>query len=165
VLARPRSQVIGVVLDEVLAGAALEVTTTDIDVPEHGPLSAVMLRDVAEQNREIVMLAWRAAMSEVVSGIAHHLNNPVGALLSTLRRLRSSIAKLPAELRPELDALYARLDTLAQRIDRKVGLIVSASRIDGIPSLESDRKLPVELMVALSTFAGCLDDLQRKELR
>ena len=163
-LERRRSQLIGVVLDEVLASASLDVSITHMDVPEHGPISAVTLRDVTRQNRELAMLAWRAAMGEVVSGIAHHINNPVAALLSTLRRLRNSIAKLPAELRTELDALYARLDTLAQRIDRKVGLIVSASRTDAIQSFETDHELPTELMTALSTFAGHLDDLHRKEM-
>ncbi len=162
-LARKRSQLIGVALDDVLASASLQVTITHMDVPEHGPITAVTLRDVTEQNREIAMLAWRAAMSEVISGIAHHINNPVGALLSTLRRMRSSISKLPPELRAELEALYARLDRLAQRIDRKVGLIVSASRTDGIKSLETDHELPAELVTALSAFAGRLEDLKQKE--
>lgn len=164
VLARRRSQLIGVVLDHVLASATLEVTIMHVDVPEHGALTAVTLRDVPGENREMAMLAWRAAMGEVVSGIAHHINNPVAALLSTLRRLQNSIAKLPPELRTELDALYTRLATLAQRIDRKVGLIVSASRTDAVKSFETDRELPAELMAALSTFAGRLDDLHRKEM-
>ncbi len=163
-LARRRSQLIGVVLDEVLAGATLDVTITHLDSPEHGPLSAITLRDLTAPNREVAMLAWRAAMSEVVSGIAHHINNPVAALLSTLRRLRNTIAKLPPELRTELDALYTRVDILAQRIDRKVGMLVSASRTDAIESFENDRELPAELMTALSTFAGRLDDLHRKEI-
>jgi signal transduction histidine kinase len=163
-LARRRSQMIGVVIDDVLAGANLDVSITHVDVPAHGPLSAVTLRDVAAQNRKVAMLAWRAAMGEVVSGVAHHINNPVAALLSTLRRLRASIGKLPSELRTELDALYLRLDTLAQRIDRKVALIVSASRSDGIMGFESGHELPPELVAALSSFSGRLDDLQRREI-
>lgn len=163
-LERRHSQLIGVVLDDVLDTATLEVTITHLDVPDHGPISAVTLRDVTEQNRAFAMLAWRAAMSEVVSGIAHHINNPVGALLSTLRRLRMSIGKLPLEQRTELEALYTRLDTLAQRIDRKVGLIVSASRLDAIRDFESEHELPAELVTALATFAGHLEELKQREM-
>src|ERR1041384_6207433 len=62
----------------------------------HAQLSETK-RELEIRNQEIALLAWRGAMGELVAGIAHHLNNPVGALSSTLRRLSIAVRKLPAE--------------------------------------------------------------------
>src|SRR5207249_3487494 len=54
----------------------------------HGHLEIAKL-ELETRNHEVALLAWRAAMGELVAGIAHHLNNPVGALASTVRRLET----------------------------------------------------------------------------
>lgn len=119
--------------------------------------------ELEHRNKEVAMLAWRAAMGEVVSGIAHHLNNPVAALTSTLRRLNRAIATLPAAQRTELELILARVDKLASRVETNVGAIVSASRADAMESFEKDVQLPPELATALAKFAGNIDDHRRRQ--
>ena len=118
--------------------------------------------ELEHRNKEVAMLAWRVAMAEVVSGIAHHLNNPVAALTSTLRRLNRAVAALPAAQRTELDQILARVDKLASRVETSVGAIVSASRADAMESFERDVQLPPELTSALAKFAGSIDDHRRR---
>jgi len=118
--------------------------------------------ELEHRNREIAMLAWRAAMGEVVSGIAHHLNNPVAALTSTLRRLRRAVAALPVAQRAELEQILTRVDKLASRVETNVGAIVSASRTDALESFEKDVELPPELATALAKFSVNIDDHRRR---
>ena len=119
--------------------------------------------ELENRNKEVAMLAWRAAVGEVVSGIAHHLNNPVAALTSTLRRLNRAVAALPAEQRAELEQILTRVDKLAARVETNVGAIVSASRADAMESFEKDVQLPPELAAALAKFAGNIDDHRRRQ--
>ena len=84
--------------------------------------------ELENRNREIAMLAWRAAVGELVAGIAHHLNNPLGALLSTTRHLGERVQDLPAEKRAEIERLLARITKVATRIESNVNAIVKASR-------------------------------------
>jgi signal transduction histidine kinase len=122
-------------------------------------------RELESRNREIAMLAWRAAMGELVAGIAHHLNNPVGALASTSRRLTTLVAQVQCEQRPELDRLLARVMTISRRIESNVAAIVEASRANANPDLgrAPPAELPPELQSVLSTFAEQLDDIPTKE--
>ncbi|MBL0218066.1 MAG: PAS domain-containing protein [Myxococcales bacterium] len=119
--------------------------------------------ELENRNHEIAMLAWRAAMGELVAGIAHHLNNPVGALASTVRRLKQIVAKLPPEVRPELEHLLPRIDQIARRIESNVAAIVSASRANAVDQIGSRTELPPELASVLTTFADRLDDIPTKE--
>ncbi|MBL9014598.1 MAG: hypothetical protein JNL83_10505 [Myxococcales bacterium] len=118
--------------------------------------------ELEHRNREVAMLAWRAAMGEVVAGIAHHLNNPVAALASTLRRLARAVAALPAPQRADLEPILARVDKLASRVETNVGAIVSASRTDALESFEKDVELPPELATALAKFSVTIDDHRRR---
>lgn len=127
----------------------------------HAQLSATK-RELEIRNQEIAMLAWRAAMGELVAGIAHHLNNPVGALSSTLRRLSSLVAKLPDGQRSDLDRLLARVDQIALRIESNVASIVRASRGNGHPELRR-LELPPELASVLSSFAERLEEIPTKD--
>lgn len=115
------------------------------------------------RNREIAMLAWRAAMGEVVAGIAHHLNNPVGALTSTARRLRALSAHVPDESRAEVDRLLNRVGQLARRIESSVAAIVQASRSNVAGEIDAKPKMPPELANALSVFSEQLDEIPTKE--
>lgn len=119
--------------------------------------------ELEHRNQEIAMLAWRAAMGELVAGIAHHLNNPVGALASTVRRLGILVAKLPPESRLELERLLARVGQIARRIESNVGAIVHASRANAVDNNAGRPELPPELASVLSTFAERLDDIPTKE--
>ena len=118
--------------------------------------------ELEARNQQIALLAWRAAMGELVAGIAHHLNNPVGALVSTLRRMSDAVARLPAGARGELDRHVVRGVELTRRIESSVAAIVTASRSTGQPA-STGRELPPELATALTAFAEQLEDIPRKE--
>jgi PAS domain-containing protein len=127
----------------------------------HAQLSAAK-RELENRNQEIALLAWRAVMGELVAGIAHHLNNPVGALASTLRRLSGLVAKLPDPARIEITPLLVRAEQISQRIESNVAAIVQASR-SNTQAGTSPSELPPELARVLSTFAEQLDDIPTKD--
>lgn len=110
------------------------------------------------RNREVALLAWRAAMGELVAGIAHHLNNPVGALSSTVRRMAQVATAQPAN--PEMiERLLARTGQLVTRIETNVAAIIQATRgADAGPTAP----LPPELAHVQATFVERLE--HRKEL-
>jgi PAS domain S-box-containing protein len=118
--------------------------------------------ELEHRNQEIALLAWRAAMGELVAGIAHHLNNPVGALLSTMRRVARIAGDIPGEQRDELERLVVRANQIASRIENNVAAIVQASRSNA-GDLPSPRELPPELTRVLSTFTEQLDEIPVKE--
>jgi len=119
--------------------------------------------ELERRNHDIAMLAWRAAMGEVVAGIAHHLNNPVGALSSTVRLLDRLTEKLPAELRVEYTRLLTRISQIARRIESNVGAIEQATRANAIDDENGRPELPPELANVLSSFSERMDDIPTKE--
>jgi signal transduction histidine kinase len=117
-------------------------------------------RELEGKSREVALLAWRAAMGELVGGIAHHLNNPVGALASTVRRLAQIAATVTAEQRGELERLLARVGELVQRIETNVAAIIAATR----STKDGHRPdLPPELANVQTTFVARLELTPRKE--
>jgi len=119
-------------------------------------------RELEIRNQDIAMLAWRAAMGELVAGIAHHLNNPVGALASTLRRLSGLVVEVPDGRRVEVDRLLARVGQIARRIEANVAAIVHASRSSARPGSRR-MTLPPELASVLSTFTDELEEIPTKD--
>ncbi|MEO8698387.1 MAG: hypothetical protein ABI867_00050 [Kofleriaceae bacterium] len=126
----------------------------------HGALEIAKL-ELETRNQEIALLAWRAAMGELVAGIAHHLNNPVGALASTVRRLDLLTNTLPVELRGEQQRLLARVTQITRRIETNVAAIIKASQPTPLESAGRP-ELPPELATVLTTFAERLDDIPTK---
>lgn len=127
----------------------------------HGQLEITKL-ELETRNHEIALLAWRAAMGELVAGIAHHLNNPVGALTSTVRRLEQMSAKLPEDVRAEQARMLGRIAQIARRIESNVAAIVQASRANTFEDMQRRPELPPELETVLATFAERLDDIPTK---
>jgi signal transduction histidine kinase len=131
----------------------------------HAQLSETK-RELEIRNQEIALLAWRGAMGELVAGIAHHLNNPVGALSSTMRRLSIVVGKLPEEHRADLERLITRIGQIARRIETNVAAILDASKSSAQPDRGSGgraRELPPELATVLSTFTEQLEDIPTKD--
>lgn len=120
-------------------------------------------RELENRNREIAMLAWRAAVGELVAGVAHHLNNPVGALQSTTRSLAAKVALLPEAQRPDLERLLGRISKISLRIESNVNAIVKASRSTTPAGPTSAEELPHELGTALETLSKRLDDIPTKD--
>jgi PAS domain S-box-containing protein len=127
----------------------------------HGQLGAAK-RELEARNQQIALLAWRAGMGELVAGIAHHLNNPVGALASTQRRMADAIRRLPQDMRGELDRQLTRVTELTRRIEFNVAAIVQASRSTFHPD-PNGPEMPAELASALSAFAEKLEDIPKKD--
>jgi len=165
----------------------VELDVVHVDHPEHGPLAAVIARDTTERrnlqldlqlkhsaliaahaelearNQQVATLAWRAGLAELVAGIAHHLNNPVAALSSTVARASRRVTELspePGDTRAELERLLGRITKIAARIEHNVGEIVAITHqvSRGGPSA-----MPPELANDVSAFVKRLDDIPTKE--
>jgi signal transduction histidine kinase len=124
-------------------------------------------RQLEDRNHEISVLAgqvsrfgWRAAIGELCAGIAHNLNNPVAALLSTLRTLGIKLAAVDHPERAALEALLARARTSATRIEEHVGAVVSVNRAGSLDAAPRDLDLAHELDTALTLFSGRLGPIE-----
>jgi signal transduction histidine kinase len=117
-------------------------------------------RELEGRNREVALLAWRAAMGELVAGIAHHLNNPVAALSSTVRRLSQLVPQAAGPQQAELTRLVARTVQLVQRVETNVAAIIDATRADD----RSRAELPPELANVESRFVERLELSPVKEV-
>ena len=117
--------------------------------------------ELEARNSEIAMLAWRAATGELVAGMAHHLNNPVGALSSTTRRLSVLVNKLPDEGKGEWLRLLTRIEQVSRRIETNVAAIERATRAN--TNSDGRAEVPPELRSVVETFAQRLDEIPTKE--
>lgn len=116
-------------------------------------------REIEARNQEIAVLAgqvsrvaWRAAIGELAAGLAHHLNNPVAALASTLRTLTLRLAEHPAQA--DVEPLVARALGTAARIEQHVGAVVRLHRTGALDSEPRWLDLGRELDTALTMFSG-----------
>lgn len=112
-------------------------------------------RALEGRNREVALLAWRAAMGELVAGIAHHLNNPVGALASTVRRVVTVANASTGPERDEMLRLLTRTSQLVERIEASVVSIIEATT-QGPGRRRSNSTVPPELANVAATFVDRL---------
>lgn len=153
------------------ARQAVERTRQDSDlIAKHSALFAAhadletaytQLRDtqteLESKNHDIAMLAYRIGVNELVGSIAHHLNNPLGALHSMIRSVDKQIKELPPEHRGELDRRIRRITNIAGRIESNVNAIVTAGRTS-----TSTRKLHAEIAAAIENGNLETDQAGRK---
>jgi signal transduction histidine kinase len=119
---------------------------------------------LAERNRELSLLgskltqaARRAALGEFSAGIAHSMNNPMGALSSTLRQLVRRIEQHgDDELRADLERFLRRCHTALARLERIVNAVRHAHRSGLLEDQPREVDLAAELDLALSLFEGKL---------
>ena len=124
-------------------------------------------RKLEDRNHEISVMAgqvsrfgWRAAIGELCAGIAHNLNNPVAALLSTLRTLNIKLAATDHPDRAALEALLARARASAMRVEEHVAAVVSVNRAGSLDAAPRDLDLAHELDTALTLFSGRLGPIE-----
>lgn len=121
-------------------------------------------RQLETKSREVALLAMRAGVGELVAGIAHHLNNPVGALISTMRRMTTEVGYMPVDQRAVLEKLLERARQVTHRIESNVNAIVRASQVHtAVLAKDAALELPTEVTTALASFVGRLDDIPTKE--
>ncbi len=128
-------------------------------------------QELEARNQEISFLAgqvarvgWRAAIGELAAGIAHHLNNPVAALASTLRTIGTRLDADPDRPgRAELDQLMQRALGAVGRIEEQVAAVVRLHRAGTYDATPRWLDLARELDTSLTMFKGRLSsiDVQR----
>lgn len=125
-------------------------------------------QQLEQRNREITMLAgevsrfgYRAAIGELVAGIAHHLNNPVGALISTIRRLGLKVADLPpGQARTDIEHLLGRGREITTRIESNVSAILRAHASGTLDNTPRMLDVGRELETAVMMFADRLGEVK-----
>ena len=116
---------------------------------------------ISEMAGQLSRFGWRAAVGELCAGIAHNLNNPVGALLSTLRTIEIKLAAAPGCSRAEeLETLLGRARTAATRINEHVAALVRVNRAGDLDAAPRALDLAHELDTALTLFAGRLGPIE-----
>lgn len=115
-------------------------------------------QEVAAMAGQVSQFGWRAAVGEMCATIAHNLNNPVGALVSTLRTLDQRVAG-PVEP-AEVARLVARARAAAARIEEHVGAVVNVHRVGSLSVAPCALDLAKEIDTALSMASARLQAVQ-----
>lgn len=100
--------------------------------------------DLATSKHNIAVLAYRVGVTELVGSVAHHLNNPLGALHSTIRSVSKHVSELPPEHRGDLDRRIRRITNIAGQIESNVNAIVTAGRASKRTSLPPELAAAIE---------------------
>lgn len=93
-------------------------------------------QEVSALAGQVARVGWRATVSELAADVAHHLNNPVAALTSTLKTLSIRLAEVPPAGPDQLDGLIQRARGAAARIEEHVAAVARVQRagaLDGAP--------------------------------
>ncbi len=105
-------------------------------------------QEVAAMAGQVSKFGWRAAIGEMCATIAHNLNNPVAALLSTLRTIDQRVT---GPIEPtELTRLVARARASASRIEEHVAAVVNVHRVGSLDVAPCTLDLAKELDTALT---------------
>ncbi len=77
-------------------------------------------REIGELTQRLAAVSRQAMLAEIVAEVAHALNNPLGALMSSLRVLGRLGAQLPEDERPRYERVVKRCEGLGHRMARVV---------------------------------------------
>ena len=125
-------------------------------------------RHLDERNREIAMLGAqlahvgrRAAIGEFSAGIAHSMNNPMGALASTVRQIAARVARHPdAQLRDDLARFIERSQRALTQLEGIVSAVHRSHRSGTLDMRSQSLDLAREIDNALSLFEAHLGGIE-----
>jgi signal transduction histidine kinase len=115
-------------------------------------------QEIASMAGQVAQFGWRAAIGEMCATVAHNLNNPVAALLSTLRTLDRRTAD-PIDA-AEITRLVARARGAAGRIEEHVAAVVNVHKVGTINVAPGPLDLAAEVDTALSLASARLKAIQ-----
>lgn len=143
----------------------------DADAPLSGGELSQLVKELSEAKQEledrseglaalagqVSRFGWRAAVGELVGGIAHHLNNPLGALASVQRRIDARLGEISDdELRTSLQRLSAQGRALVERLETNVLALMRTQQLTAAPDAPQALELAPEIEAALTLFSGRL---------
>ncbi|MBL8622579.1 MAG: PAS domain-containing sensor histidine kinase [Myxococcales bacterium] len=115
-------------------------------------------QEIAAMAGQVAQFGRRAAIGELCATVAHNLNNPVAALLSTLRTMDRRTAE-PIDA-AEITRLVARARGAASRIEEHVAAVVNVHRVGAHAAAPGALDLAREVDTALSMASARLQTIQ-----
>lgn len=111
-------------------------------------------REITELSSRIASISRRAMLAEVVAEVAHNMNNPLGALTSSLRMMGRLGAQLedPA-LRERHSKLLERCDAACHRMTHVLEELRRACRSGTVPAVTQNVDLNEEIRSAVALVA------------
>lgn len=104
--------------------------------------------ELETKKHDIAVLAYQIGVNELVGSVAHHINNPLGALHSMIRAVDKEVNELPPEHRGDLDRRIRRITNIAGQIESNVNAIVTAGRST------KQTGLPPQISAAFDAFSS-----------
>ena len=107
-------------------------------------------REIGELTQRLAVVSRQAMLAEIVAEVAHALNNPLGALLSSLRVLKLLGDGLPESDRARYDRIVRRCEGLGDRMARVVEDLRVTCRQGAAHDLNAQCDLAAEARSALA---------------
>lgn len=118
-------------------------------------------REIAALGAELAGAARRAAIGELSAGIAHSINNPMAALVSTLAQLRTQVVDHGCkQLSRRVDRLFVRAETVVARMERIVTTVRHAHRSGQLSRDPVVLDIAAELTLALDLLESQLQGVE-----
>lgn len=107
-------------------------------------------REIGELTQRLAAVSRQAMLAEIVAEVAHALNNPLGALMSSLRVLKRLGGQLPEGERERYERVVRRCEGLGDRMARVVEDLRVTCRQGATQNLEARCDLAAEVRSAVA---------------